>query len=63
MRHYIAAACVALSACAISVSDPEDPTGALEKCRTEARAAYYVGEASEDEAMDIYQRCLIREGV
>jgi hypothetical protein len=33
------------------------------RCRDEARAAYYSGDASVDEAENVYDRCLRREGV
>lgn len=40
-----------------------DVSSKLAKCRAEARADYYVGEKSVDEAMATYHACLKREGV
>ncbi len=49
--------------CTVAAPDPQDPTSVLEHCAGEARAAYYVGGVSEEEAMAIYDRCLARGGV
>lgn len=35
----------------------------LEQCAGEARAEYYVGDASVDQAMRVYEECLARHGV
>lgn len=44
-------------------SEPKDPTGVLERCRAEARADYYVGQISLEEAMRRYDLCVSRGGV
>jgi hypothetical protein len=40
-----------------------DVSGALAKCRDEARTAYYVDKKSKDDALAIYEACKVREGV
>lgn len=35
----------------------------LKKCRTEARAEYYVGQKSVEESLAAYDACLKREGL
>ena len=42
--------------------EAQDPSTALEKCRNEARAAYFDG-GSVERSLDIYERCKAREGV
>jgi hypothetical protein len=56
-----ALAALLLSGCVVAVPDSREDK--LSKCAGEARAEYYVGGASVDEAMAVYRRCLRREGV
>lgn len=59
----------ALTGCGSTFQEIEDAAkdgdvpAKLRKCRAEARAAYYVGEKSEDEAMQVYTDCKKREGL
>ncbi len=54
--------CLSLAGC-FEFLGPIEPSTALEKCRTDARAAYYVGEASVEEALAIYEACKKDAGI
>lgn len=43
------------------VKEPLQTT--LEKCRNEARGAYYNEDAGIDESAEVYAKCLAREGL
>lgn len=46
----------------VGCMEPKTPS-LLDQCADEARAAYYVGDASVEEAMRIYEVCKSRSGV
>ncbi len=47
----------------VGCMDANYPSDALQDCRIEARQEYYVGDASVDEAMAIYEHCLESRGL
>jgi hypothetical protein len=51
-----------LSGCVIHYT-PGSLEDIQERCAGEARAEYYVGHKSVDEAMSVYRSCLRREGL
>jgi hypothetical protein len=46
-----------LAGCLIEAEDPDD---LVSRCQGEARAAHYVGGASVEEALDVYNDCIAR---
>jgi hypothetical protein len=59
MRAALAA--VLLVGCVVVV--PGSREDLIRKCAAEARAEHYVGGATDAEAIEVYRRCLRREGV
>lgn len=54
--------CLVLVGCGTFL-EAKDPQSALEKCAAEARAEYYVGESSVEDAMAVFEACKKREGL
>ncbi len=48
---------IALAGCGTPL-EAKDPGDLITKCEGEARAAYYLGGATVDEALAIYDRCI-----
>ncbi len=63
LRSIATGALVLVAGCGSFAPEPMDPTDALAKCRDEARAAYFVGDAGMSASLDAYERCKTREGI
>lgn len=63
MRAAVLAAFGALLVSACIQLSARDPSSILEKCRDEARGAYYGKDASPNDAYDAYDKCVEREGL
>jgi hypothetical protein len=58
MRAALAAG---LAGCVVVVGGSREDL--IRKCAAEARAEHYVGGATDAEAIEVYRRCLRREGI
>jgi len=66
IRRLVLLACLAgSSGCWLGpdVRDASSVDEKLAKCRTEARAEYYVGQATVEESLRVYEDCKRREGL
>ena len=54
--------CFALAGCGTFL-EAKDPQSILDKCAGEARAEYYVGQSTVEEALAVFEACKKREGL